>query len=817
MEENGRRTYNDFEIEMSGFLRDLRCAGRMLLRSPGFAAVVIIVLALGIGANSAVFSIVNAVLLRPLPYRDPAQLYRFDETSPQGGRDGVSPADLLVFQKNTHVFEKLAVSHWQNLTLTGPEGPENTYGAKVSNDCFPMLGSLPALGRIFRNDEFQPGAPDVVLLSGRLWQRRFNSDPAVLGKQLMMNGKAHTIIGVMPREFFLDQRFELWTPWQFSAEDTARRDARTTAIVRLKPGITPQQAQAEALAVFRNSAPEDARKGWGIRLVPLAEQITQRVRAALLVSLGAVGFVLLIACLNVANLLLARASARSREIGIRTALGASRFQLVRQLLTESVLLAVLGGAAGLLLGAWGAKGLIASFPERIPVPRLDQTRIDTAVLWFTLSLSVLTGLVFGLVPALAASHTSLNEGMRQGGRGTSVGSRSRRLRSLLVIVETALSLILLVGAGLMLRSLDRLMRVNPGFDPEHVLTLRVPLPPTITEKAKQPAYYTRMIERLQTLPGVNSVGLVAPLPLADFEANATFAVEGHPPPPGERQLVKLRAVSPGYFRAMGIALRNGRVFDDSDGADAPAVAVVSERLVRKHFPKEDPIGRRITMSSEGKGPYFTIIGVAADVKYSQLGADAEPEMYRDYRQFFFVPFAMTLALRTQAADPMQLAATVQKELRAIHPDQPVSDLKAMRKVVSDNVSQPRFYTLLLAIFAAIALLLAVAGLYGVLSYSVSQRLNEIGIRVALGASRATILRLVVGEAMILVSAGVAAGLIGSFAMTRLIASQLYQTKPTDPLTFLGVSLLLFALAAAASYVPARRAMQVDPVIALRSE
>jgi predicted permease len=448
---------------------------------------------------------------------------------------------------------------------------------------------------------------------------------------------------------------------------------------------------------------------------------------------------------------------------------------------------------------------------------LDQTRIDTAVLWFTLSLSVLTGMLFGLFPALAASRTSLNEGMRQGGRGTGVGSRTRRLRSLLVIVETALSMVLLAGAGLMLRSLDRLMRVDPGFEPERVLTLRVPLPPAVTGKATQTAYYARMIDRLQALPGVKSVGLAAPLPLADFEANATFAVEGHPPPPGERQLVKLRAVSAGYFGAMGIALRSGRVFHASDGADAPAVTVVSEALVRKHFPSGDPIGRRITMSSEGKGPYFTIIGVAADVKYSQLGAVAEPEMYRDYRQFFFAPSAISLALRTQGEDPMRLAAIVQKEVRAINPDQPISDLKAMRTVVSDNISQPRFYTLLLVVFGALALLLAAAGLYGVLSYSVSQRRNEIGLRVALGASRGTILRLVVGDAMILVSAGVAAGLIGSLALTRLIAAQLYQTTPTDPMTLLGVSLLLFAVAAAASYVPARRAMQVDPIVALRYE
>jgi len=811
---------------MSAFLLDLRYGARMLRRTPGFAAIVVAVLALGIGANSAVFSVVNAVLLRPLPYHDPDRLYRLDEIDPKGQPTGVSPADARIFGERIHAFAELAVSHWQNVTLTGPQGPENDYGGKVSSQCFRMLGRPAALGRIFRDEEFRPGAPAVVILTHKLWTRRFAGDRGVLGKTLLLNGNPHTIVGVMPEDFFYDQRFALWTPWQFTAGDTAKREDRTPAAVRLRPGTSPQQAQADLLAVLREIAPEDARKGWNVRLVPLAQQLTGRVRASLLVSLGAVAFVLLIACLNVANLLLARASDRAREIAVRTALGAGRLRMIRQLLTESLLLSAAGGTAGLLLGAWGARALVTLFPGRDPVPRLGQAHLDSAVLLFTLAVTLLTGIVFGLAPALHASRSNLTVALKESGRGNSSGARSGRVRNFLAIGETTLSLILLVGAGLMLRSFQRLMAVNPGFNPDRVLTLRVPLPAAITGKAQQPAYYTRILDRLGSLPGLNSAGLIAPLPLADVDANSTFVVEGHVPPNGERQLVKLRAVSPGYFRAMGIGLRQGRVFDDpvirGDASDATRdaaarVIVVSESLVRKYFPHENPIGQRITQSTEGKGPFATVVGVVNDVRNLNLGDEPEPEMYFDYRQFFFAPFAMTLVLRTVGADPMQVAAAAQKEIRAIAPDQPISDVKTMRDVVSANVSQPRFYTLLLGIYAAIALLLAATGLYGVLSYAVSQRLREIGIRRALGASRGNILLLVMRHALMLVSIGTLLGLAGSWALTRLIAAQLYRTQATDPATFGAVAGLMIALALAATYVPARRALQVDPASALRCE
>ena len=807
---------------MSAFLLDLRHGARMLRRTPGFTAIVMAVLALGIGANSAVFSVVNAVLLRPLPYHDPDHLYRLDEIDPKGQPAGVSPADAQIFRQRLHDFAELALSHWQNVTLTGPQGPQNEYGGKVSSQCFRMLARPPALGRLFRDEEFRPGAPPVVILTYKLWKSRFAGDRAVLGTTLLLNGAPHTIIAVMPEDFFYDQRFALWTPWQFTAGDTAKRQDRTPAAVRLRSGISPRQTQANLAAVLREIAPEDVRKGWTVRLVPLAQQLTGRVRTSLLVSLGAVAFVLLIACLNVANLLLARASLRAREIAVRAALGGGRLRMIRQLLTESLLLSAAGGSAGLLLGASGARALVTLFPGRDPVPRMEQAHLDSAVLLFTLAVTVISGVVFGLLPALAATRSNLTVALNESGRGNSSGARSTRLRDLLVIAETALSLVLLVGAGLMLRSFQRLMAVNPGFNPDRILTLRVPLPPSVTGKTRQPAYYTRILDRLSSLPGLHSAGLIAPLPLAGVDANSTFVVEGHVPPDGERQLVKLRAVSAGYFRVMGIGLRQGRVFNDADiniAAQNPSagVIVVSQSLVRKYFPRENPIGQRISQSSDGKGPLATVVGVVDDVCNLNLADEPAPEMYFDYRQFFFAPFAMTLVLRTLSADPMQVAARAQKEIRAIAPAQPIGDVKTMRDVVSANVAQPRFYTLLLGIYAAIALLLAATGLYGVLSYAVSQRLQEIGIRLALGASWRDVFGLVMGHALRLVSIGTLLGLAGAWALTRLIAAQLYRTQATDPATFAAVAGLMIALALAATWAPTRRALKVDPAIALRRE
>jgi putative ABC transport system permease protein len=794
-------------------LHDLRYGMRTLLRAPGFATLVTLILALGVGANSAVFSIVNAVLLRPLPFHDPDHLYQLDEVNGKGQISGVPPVDLEAFRQFSNAIDRSASNRWFNATLTGPEGAENIFGVRVSSELFPMLGVAPALGRTFRPDEFRPGAPGAVVLSDRLWKRRFERNPAAIGAQLMLNGQAYTIAGVMPADFYFPQRYEFWIPWQLTAAEAGKRDERWPAMVRLKNGVTPAQAQTAIAAIYRNAAPEDARKGWTIRLNRLHDQITGRSRPALLMVLGAVGFVLLIACFNIANLLLARGSNRNREMAIRAALGAGRFRVFRQLLTESVLLAAVGGALGTAFGALGARALALSFPERLGMPRVDQTRLDWRVLLFTFGISVLTGIAFGVIPACNAARAGVNITLKESGRGG--GSRSQRLRNLLVVSETALSLMLLAGAGLMLRSFSRLLAQDPGFNAEHVLTVRVPLPANMLSNPAPAAYYTRLLEQVRSVPGLNAAGMIAPLPLAGVDANADLTVEGRPSREGEQQLVKLRSVSPGYFRAMGLTLRQGRVFDESDGPDAPQSAVVSESLARRYFPNENPIGKRIAMSR--KGPWLPIVGVVKDIKSLDLAGKSEPELYRDYRQFFFAPFANTIVVRTQSADPASVAAAIQRRIRAANPDQPMMDLQPMPKVVADSVAQPRFGAFLLAIFAGIALLLAAAGLYGVLSYSVSQRVREIGIRLALGASRELILRDIVGHAMLLLGTGAAAGLAGALVLTRLLSAQLFEIGPADPLTYASVTLILAVVGLTAAYLPARRATQIDPNKALRAD
>jgi putative ABC transport system permease protein len=781
---------------------------RSLLRTPGFTATVILVLALGIGANSAIFSIVNAVLLRPLPYRDPGRLYQFDEVTPKGEWQGVSRSDMAAFDR---LFEHSVTSRFHNVTITGPEGAENVYGGRISPKAFEYLGVQAAAGRTFRDDEWQAGAVPVTILSDRLWTRRFGRDPKIVGRQIVLNGTSHTIVGVMPADFIFSRRYELWVPWAFTGDELSNRDSRSQTVVRLRPGARREQVEADALGILRSVAPNDVQKGWKVRLASVAEDLTRRVRPALLISLGAVGFVLLIACINVANLLLARASDRAQETAIRLALGAGRGAMIRQYLAESMTLAIAGGAAGLALGWWSAKALVSTFPERIPVPRIEQTRMDGMVVLFTIGISLLTGFLFGLLPALTASRADVNDRLKEGGRGSSGAASGRRIRNLLIVAETALSLILLAGAGLMLRSFDRLIRVNPGFQADQVLTLRLPMPTNLTKHPDQAAYYSRVLDRVQSMPGVNSAGLIVPLPLAEIDANGTFYVPGRPVPPGERQLVKMRVASTGFFRSLGVPLKRGRLFDARDVANAPATVVVNEALAKKFFPNEDAVGKLVTGAPGANAERIEIIGVVGDVKVMELGAAPEPEMYRDYRQYIFAGFGLTLTLRTDAADPTRLAAAAQKEVRQVNPDQPIGDVRTMVKVLNDSVSQPRFYTMLLAIFAGIALALAAIGLYGVLSFSVSRRSHEIGVRMALGAQSGSIFRLVLAEALKLVGIGVAIGLAGAAGLTRVIQSQLYETAPIDAPTFAAVAAILLGVAVIAACLPARRAVALDPV------
>lgn len=795
---------------------DLRYGARMLRRNPGFTAIVVLVLALGIGANSAIFSVVNAVLLRPLPYQEPARLYQVQEVNPKGEATGVSPLDADAFAQSARALERVALSNWENATLTGPEGADNVYGAKASQEFFATLGVTPAIGRGFRADEFQAGAPGVVLLSDRLWRRRYHADPTVLGRALMVNGSARTVIGVLPSDFFYQQRYEYWAPWKITADQRASRDDfnHSPCLVRLKPGVELRQAQVEIEAVFRNIAAEDIRKGWRIQLVSVNDQILDRSRSSLLVLLGAVGFVLLIACTNVANLLLARAADRSREMSIRAALGAGRWRAFRQMLTESLLVAAVGGAMGLLTGWLCSKALLAWIPPRMSIPRLEQTRMDGAVFAFTCLLAIVTGILFGLIPAWQASRIDISEALKDGSRGAGSGTRTRWLRNGLIVAETALSVVLLAGAGLMLRSFTLMMSTDAGFRPERVFTMRVPPPVAVTDKAQQKLYYMRMVEEVRQVPGLHSAGVVIPLPLAGVENNGTFAIEGKPFPPGERPLVRLRVASSGFFRTMGVSLLRGRAFEDSDTAAAPPVAMVSSSFARRYFPDEEPVGKRISM---GNKDWLTVVGVVGDLKAVDLSESARPEMYRPIQQFLFAPFATSIVIRTAAEDPSAVGGMVARRIREAFPDQPVLDVLPMPEVVSTSASQPRFYTALLAAFAAVALLLAAAGMYGVLSYTVSQRVREIGIRIALGASRSAIVGMVMGRALAVVSIGLVLGLGGAAGLTRLLQSQLYQVKATDPATYAGVCLLLAIVAALATWIPARRAMRVDPAVALRSE
>ncbi len=797
------------------FLQDLRFGVRVLLRAPGFTTLVLAILALGVGANSAVFSIVNAVLLKPLPFADPSSLYQLDEVSPRGAASGVPASDLQAFLDHSGAFSAGALSHWHNATITGPEGAENVYGALVAPAMLPMLGVKPALGRLFRPDEYNSGASPAVLLTDRLWKRRFGRNPDILGRQLMLNGQAHVIAGVLPADFFLSQRYEYYAPWRMTAAELSNRDERAPCLVRLKAGVTPVLARAALEGVFSNSAPSDLRNGWTIRLTPVHDQVTSRSRPALLVILGAVAFVLLIACFNIASLLIARGAGRSREIAIRTALGAGRARVLRQLLTESALLALLGGVAGSLIGAVSTTALVRSYPDRFGIPRLDQAQMDWAVLAFTLGLSIITGLAFGLFPALQALRIDTQESLKQGSRGSS--RQSGWARHALVIAETALSIILLVGAGLMLRSFLRLTSVDPGFKPEHVVTVRVPLPAEITERRRQHVHYSRLLDRIAATPAFNSVGIVAPLPLAGVDARASLTVEGRAVPAGERQIVKLRSVSSGYFRALGVTLRRGRVFDETDVDTAKQVAVISESLARRYFPNEDPIGRRVTIAAPEKGIWLEIIGVVNDVKALNLADKPEPELYRDFRQYPFAPFTTTVVARFQSEDTARAAAALERAIRSANPDQPVADLLDMPSILANNVAQPRFYTLLLGAFAAIALALAAVGLYGVLSCSVNQRTKEIGIRRALGATNWTIIQGTMGQALTLVATGAAIGLAGAIALTRLLQTQLYEIQSLDVPTYVAVTGLLLTVAAVAAWAPTPRALSLDPNRALRAD
>jgi len=801
---------------------DLRYGLRMLAKNPGFTIVAVIALALGIGANSAIFSVVNTVLLRPLPYRNPEQLVMvWEENSKQGfPKDTPAAANYVDWRDQNHVFESIAAMADISFNLTGTGDPERIDGQRVSTSFFPLLGVEPQLGRAFRPEEDKPGANQVAVMSYGLWQRRFGADPGIIGKPISLNGKSFIVVGVMPRSFQFPRNNQLWIPIAFDAKEAGNRGAHYLQVVaRIRSGTTLEQAQAEMTTIAARLEKQYPATNTSIGAVvtPLHQQVVGKIRPALLVLLGAVAFVLLIACANVANLLLARAAVRQKEIALRLALGATRSRLIRQFLTESVLLASLGGAVGLLLSLAGLNVLKGFIPPNIP--QAGNITIDGKVLIFTMLVSLATGLIFGLAPALQAAHFNLNDTLKESGRDSDAGTRGNRIRGLLVISEVAVSFILLIGAGLLINSFVRLRNVDPGFRAANVLTMRIVLPEVrYPDRKGRAPFYDELIRRVEALPGVMSAAVVTDVPLTNSGNSVGVSIEGRADPAPDRvPIVITRMISPNYFKTMGIPLRQGRELNQGDKADSSPVVVISETTARLFWPGADPLGKRIKV---GVGPnnsnqWLSVVGVVKDVRNDELGIEPKPQMYLPHAQNeFFDPRA--LVVRTNV-DPLSLAATVRRTVWEIDKDQPVSDISSMEQVVAESVARQRFSMLLLGVFAGLALVLAAVGIYGVMSYAVAQRTHEIGIRMALGAQRSDVLKLTIGQGLRLVVSGVVIGFAAAFALTRVMASLLFGISPTDSTTFITISLVLISVAALASYIPALRATRVDPMFALRYE
>lgn len=805
---------------MQTLMQDLRYGVRMLLKKPGFTLIAIITLALGIGANAAIFSVVNAVLLRPLPFKEPERLVIIRETKlPQFPEFAVASGNFLDWVKQNTVFERLVAMRPAMLNLADPGNPELLRGLSVTSGFCAMLGVQPQLGRDFLSEEAQPGRNNVVLLSHALWQRRFGGDPKILNQTVPLDGQNYTVIGVMPEDFhFINRESEIWTLIAFTAQDAQNRGGHSLSRVigQLKPSVTVDQARTELTAIAGRLATQyPINTGWNIKLMPLLEFTVRSIKPALLLLLAAVAFVLLIACVNVANLLLARAAGRQKEIAIRTALGAGRVRIIRQLLTESVLLSLVGGAVGLLLAKWGMDLLLKLAPQNLP--RMSDVSLDGRALGFTAAITLLTGIIFGLVPALQASKPNLNEVMKDAGRGSTEGGRRQLIRSALVVLEVASALVLLVGAGLMIKSFWQLQKVDPGFQTDNALTLKVSLPRRkYPEEPQQVAFFQQLIDKVRSLPGVQAVGGTSLVPVSDDDFVISFEAEDQPPlQPGIGQSANYFSVSADYFKAMGIPLLQGRLINEFDTKGSPHVAVINETLAKKTFPNQDPIGKRITFDDRKKNPdWYEIVGVVGDVKNYGLDQTTTMQIYEPFAQQTFS--FMSLVVRT-AVEPASLTAAIRNEVLSLDKEQPISSVVTLDQLISASVAQRQFSMLLLGVFAAVAMVLAAVGIYGVLSYAVTQRTQEIGIRMALGAGRPDVLRLVFGHGMKLTGIGVGMGLVASFLLTRLMAALLFGVSATDPLTFGSITLLLVVIALLACWIPARRATKVDPMVALHYE
>ncbi|HEX8144501.1 MAG TPA: ABC transporter permease [Pyrinomonadaceae bacterium] len=803
---------------MGTLWQDVRYGFRILRKKPAFTAMAVLTLALGIGANTSIFSVVNAILLRELPYREPSRLVWAETAQERNGRretSGVSPADFWDWKEQSRTFEQLAAFRGEGISLKDSEQPEALAGARVSFNFFQTLGIAPMLGRAFSSEDGQLSAPGTIVLSHRLWQRRFGGDPSIVGRTLQTTEGPSVVVGVMPPDFRFPSFAEAWVPFARDSSEMRVRNRYFQVFGRLKPDQSLASAQAEMTTVASRLEAEhpETNKGWAVVLTPLKQRLTGETRPALLVLLGAVGFVLLIACANVANLLLARAATRRKEMAIRLALGASRAQLLQQLLIESLLLALTGGALGLLLTAWGVDLLIGLLPQSKEVYQLpNAVGIDAVVLLFTLLVSVLTGLIFGLIPGWRASRPNVNEWLKDGSHSTE-GSRGQRVRGALVVMEIAVALVLLVGAGLLIQSFVRLRRVELGYNPHGLMTMWISAPfsryPNDESRAR---LYGEVLEQVRQVPGVEGVTLTSGMPFGFL--SFPFNIEGEPLPSGDAT-VHYSAISPGYFDVLKAPVRAGRDFNARDDRTSPNVAIINEALARQYFSGADALGKKISISYMGGRVVREVVGVVGDIRQDELRMPTAPEIYVPYQQQPWL--GQALVIRTAMADPLSLKKEVQRAIWAVDKDQPVSRAETVDEILSELVAEPRLYTLLLGLFAALALTLSAIGIYGVISYTVTQRTHEIGVRMALGAQGRDILRMIVGQAMLLALAGIAIGVGASLALTRLISSLLFGVSTTDPLTFGAVSLGLAVVALLASFIPARRATRVDPMIALRYE
>jgi putative ABC transport system permease protein len=810
---------------MNNLWLDLRYGARMLVKKPGFTLVAVLTLALGIGANTAIFSLVSAVLLRPLNYVAPEQLMLVWEDATAAGfpRDSPAPANYADWKAQNHSFVDMAALDQRIYNLTGDGEPEMVLGYAANANFFPLLGVQAALGRTFTVEEDKPGTDKVVVLSHGLWQTRYGGERGIVGRAIQLNGEKYTVVGVMPPDFqFERQDVGLWAPLAFTSEQFADRGSHFLEVVaRLKPGVTVAQANADMRVVMERiaAAYPDEEGGVSAAVVPLHDEFVGDVRRPFTMLLVAVAFVLLIACANIAGVLLSRAAARQREIAVRAALGASRWRIIRQLLTESLLLGGAGGALGLLLALWA----FAFLQQLIPVGLRASTTLtlDLPVLGFTLAVSLLAGVIFGLAPALAASRTDLNEALKQGGGRSVFGAAQRWLRSSFVIAEIALALILLVGAGLLVQTLAKLRGQYAELHLENVLTVRTQLlGDRYREQAQRVAFYDGVLQRVAHLPGVTAAGYTTAAPLLRKGGANGLTLEGHETDPNTNYNANHRQISPDYFKAIGLALREGRTFNEQDTERTVPVTIINETMARAYWPGASPIGKRFKIGMpNGPNPWLTIVGVVADVR--QMGADepVKAEMYLPYKQAaafatFFAP--RDLVVRT-AGNPTSLVSSVRQAVHEIDPYQPLANIRTMSEVLSRETAQRRIGMILLTSFAGLALLLAALGIYGVLAYFVVQHTPEIGVRMALGAQRGDVLRLVIGKGMRLALAGVGVGLAGAYALTRLMRSLLFEVKATDPLTFGLLALLLTLVAFVACYIPARRATKVDPMVALRYE